>query len=1031
MSPSLLPFFFTVSLLSTIIIISTTSITHSYSQCLDDQKTLLLELKNELIFDSSISEKLVQWNQTDECCSWYGVECDGAGYVISLQLDDEAISGGIRDSSSLFRLKYLEKLNLAYNDFNFTQIPRAIQSLSYLTHLNLSNAAFGGQVPLELSLLRRLVSLDISTHGLGYEYSLGLRNNPLKLESPTLEMLIQNLTGLRVLYLDRVDISSEKSEWSHIISSYLPDLTSLSLRYCGVSGPLGSLLQLDSLSVLQLDGNNLSTQVPDSFGNFSSLTTLSLSDCSLEGSLPKMIFQIPSLQILDLSYNQLLSGTIPPFPQNGSSLQSIMLSNTNFSGSIPSSISNLKTLSHIDLSSCEFTGPIPSTFANLTELIGVDLGGNFFTGSLSSTLFGALSNLFYLNLGSNSFTGNMPQSLFGLPSLQSLSLGLNKFIGQVEGFPFVNVSSISYLDLSSNRLEGPIPYSLLQFQSLRYVDLSHNLFNGTIQLEKFLSLPNLAFLVLSHNNLSVNTNNVNSSSSFPLLRKLGLASCNLFNIPYFIKHTDMAILDLSKNRIAGQIPSWLWGVGRQFYDMNLSSNLLTGFEKPFQIPASFNELDFSSNQLQGELHLPISKLEVPLGNQSSILFFLSLANNRLNGSIPTSLCNATCLYLLDLSRNQFSGDVPPCLLQNIQNLEVFNLGNNNISGHIPEIFSLNCKLRTFDLQNNALEGKIPKSLESCKSLELINVGKNIIHDIFPCMLPPSLRVIVLRSNRFYGEVTCQTSWPNLQIVDISSNNFSGALESINFSSWRAMVRESNAQLRLNRSGSNFLQASNFYYPVGVEVTLKGLEVELVKIWPDFVAIDFSSNNFQGEIPNAIGDLSSLYLLNLSHNALNGSIPKSLGKLRDLGSLDLSQNQLTGTIPVELAGLTFLSFLNLSYNKLVGKIPSGPQLQTFSEDSFEGNEGLCGTLVNRSCIDDKSPPEHQSGQSQGKKEIEWEYVGGALGYVVGLGSFIWVLLYCQNFRHRYFEQLDEVFDKMFDCIDRRRRAWKRKSCEESS
>lgn len=90
------------------------------------------------------------------------MECDATGHVISLQLDDETISGEIENSSALFSLTYLEKLNLADNKFNYTRIPRGIHNLTNLTHLNLSNAGFGGQIPVELSLLNRLVSLDIS-----------------------------------------------------------------------------------------------------------------------------------------------------------------------------------------------------------------------------------------------------------------------------------------------------------------------------------------------------------------------------------------------------------------------------------------------------------------------------------------------------------------------------------------------------------------------------------------------------------------------------------------------------------------------------------------------------------------------------------------------------------------------------------------------------------------------------------------------------------------------------------------------------
>lgn len=186
------------------------------------------------------------------------------------------------------------------------------------------------------------------------------------------------------------------------------------------------------------------------------------------------------------------------------------------------------------------------------------------------------------------------------------------------------------------------------------------------------------------------------------------------------------------------------------------------------------------------------------------------------------------------------------------------------------------------------------------------------------------------------------SWPDLQIVDVSYNKFNGSLSSLRFSSWKGMIIESNTSVKRNYSEDYnvLLLGLDHYYNDEVTISLKGIEHKIVKIWPEFTCIDFSSNGFNGSIPDAIGDLSTLYLLNLSHNALTGVIPRTLGALADLGALDLSVNRIGGRIPEELARLTFLSFLNVSNNALVGGIPNGRQFQTFSANSFEGNIALC-------------------------------------------------------------------------------------------
>ncbi|PIN26316.1 Leucine-rich repeat protein [Handroanthus impetiginosus] len=1009
-------------------------------QCLNDQRDLLVQFKKGLDFDSLSSNKLVNWDPNIDCCNWDGVVCDKeSGNIISLSLENEFISDGLENSTALFNLQFLEKLNLAFNTFNRVQIPKGLRNLTNLVYLNLSNAGFGGQVPFELSTMRKLVALDLSASFPG--------TFPLKLENPNLKILVQNLTELRELYLDGVDISAQRYDWSQALSS-LPNLRNLSMKNCNLSGPLDySLSQLPSLSVLRLDMNNLSTEVPEFFAQFQYLTILSLSSCSLKGRFPEVIFQAHALQILDLSDNALLNGTISRFPQNGA-FRTIVLSHTNFSGSLPDSISNLRMLSKIDLSSCNFTGLIPSSMANLTELVYLDFSSNSFngsiplfhmskkltyidlsrnslTGSLSSMPFEGLSDLVYIDLGSNLLSGSIPRSLFSLPSLQRLQLSNNNFSGRVDEFSTVNSSNLDTLDLRSNQLKGLIPESFFKLERLKVLLLSSNSFNGTVKLEKIQSLRNLSSLELGDNFLSVD---VSSLSQSPQLTRLNLASCDLSDFPDLRNQPKLTYLDLSNNRISGEIPSWVWGIGNgALAHLNLSQNLLVNFQKPFNMSTYLSVLDLHSNGIQGEFPMPPESaiyvdysnnsfqqaIPVKIGQFTSFAVFFSLANNGISGTIPESLCNSSYLQVLDLSGNNLSGSIPTCLMVKAENFGVLNIGRNNISGFIPDTFPVNCNLKTLDLSENHLEGKIPISLAKCRSLEVVNIGNNQIEDKFPCMLKnsSSLRVLVLRNNRFHGEIRCPNvdeGWPNLQIIDIASNNFTGELYPKCISSWKGMALDNDAQLGRDHLRFDFLYLNKFYYQDTVTVTFKGLEMELVKILTVFTSIDFSCNDFHGQIPDRVGDLKSLYVLNLSHNSLAGPIPKFIGNLSQLGSLDLSANHLSGKIPEELKSLNFLSVLNLSYNKLSGMIPTSSQLQTFSPASYLGNLGLCGFPLNKSC----TPSETNSSHILKQNEFSWQFIFIGLGYGFGAALVIAPLALCKRWREKCNDQVDQLLKLIY-------------------
>ncbi|XP_077212645.1 receptor like protein 27-like [Tasmannia lanceolata] len=716
---------------------------------------------------------------------------------------------------------------------------------------------------------------------------------------------------------------------------------------------------------------------------------LDLSRRSINGTINSTaLIRLSNLRILDLSYNNFNSIPIP----SG-------LGDCNLSGSIPYTLENLTQLVYLDLSYNYFTGST-SWLANLTQLVHLDLSDNNFSGELP--FLPQLEKIMEVDLYYNHFTGAIPSSLFTLPSLYKLVLSHNQLDGQLSEFPNASSSLLEIVNLGNNKLQGPIPMSLLQLPRLEQLRLSSNNFNGTIRFTMFRNLKNFSLLDLSGNNLSVD-NGVDNSSFLPQFCVLRLGSCNLSEFPYFLRNQNQLDLDLSNNKIRGEIPTWIWNITN--FSLNLSHNMLTGIE-PYNISSTQLEvLDLHSNMLQGSIPLPPPNtyiLDYSNNNFTSVIpsnitsnlasfIFFSLSRNNLTGEIPPSFCDAG-LEVLDLSHNSLNGSIPQCLVETANNLIVLSLRGNFFSGPIPNTFTDKCSLQILDLNGNQLEEQVPRSLGKCRELKVLNLGNNMISDNFPFWLwkMSNLAVLVLRNNRFYGPIGddgTNYTFQRLQIIDLSSNGFTGKLPWEFFKRWKSMTTT------INEDDNQILgfHGPSMYYKVTVTVTNKGQNMELIKILIVFKSLDISHNQFHGDIPEAIGELNFLHVLNMSGNNFTGQIPKSFGNLSQLESLDLSRNKLSGEIPQELTSLTFLSVLDLSKNFLVGRIPQDRQFSTFENSSFEGNPGLCGTPLSRKCENSKvlePPPSPSSEDVASRSNREWSFIPMGLGYGVGLGIVAW-------------------------------------------
>ncbi|KAL4378019.1 hypothetical protein GQ457_02G006320 [Hibiscus cannabinus] len=962
--------------------------------CLPDERSALLHFKQSFFINDSASTssdaypRTQSWNLEEQtgrdCCSWDGVTCDNAtGHVVGLDLSSSYLHGSIDSSSTLFRLAHLRRLSLADNVFLNSGIPSGIRNLSRLTFLDLHHSSFSGQVPWEFLELSKLEFLDLS-------------GNSLKLRKPGLRNLLHRLTDMKKLYLDDVKISSSVPNMLANLSSFI----ALSLSNSELRGafPTG-IFDLPSLKFLNLESNpELSGSLPDEIQDNHPLLLLSLASTGFSGKLPESIGNFHSMEYLDIS-NCYFSGKLPYSLGNLAQLTLLDLFSNNFSGPVPSSIGHLNQLKVLEFSENRFSGQIPSSLANLTQLDYLSLATNSFDQGTLAWL-GTQTILTYLDLSSTNLTGQIPSSLQNLTQITYLYLSSNELSGQIP--PWIgSLTKLTEIKFLENSLSGPVPESIFKLQNLELLFLQRNQLNGTLKLQSFLELKNLTQLQLSANYLSL-LNNVGINGVLPKFRLLGLASCNLSEFPSFLRGQDeLEFLELAENKIHGQIPNWFWSVGKQTLRyLNLGFNSLTGFGNlPAILPwSSLDHLILDSNMFQGALPPP----------PPSIITY-KVSNNMLSGEITPIFCNLSSLHVLDLSNNYIAGMLPPCLASLADSLEVLYLENNHFIGAIPSTYPKNCRLRTMDLSTNQLQGKIPRSLAYCTQLEELSLGNNLISDRFPYWLGnlPKLKLLILRSNRLHGAIgkpQTKSDFSKLQVIDLSNNHLRGKLPSAYFNVWNAMkVSDTSSNLSpymfANTSSLNKEYAWYGYFNYSVTLANKGRDLRYEKVPDSISVVDFSSNEFEGEIPEAIGDLKLIRVLNFSNNNLGGRIPLSLGGMSNLESLDISRNNLSGKIPPQLSKLTFLEIFNVSYNKLEGPVPQGPQFNTFNNDSYEGNSGLCGYPLSEKCGNPQVAPSPDEDEDEDEGiwrvlKFGWKVVltgygaGLILGMSIGWNLDVW-------------------------------------------
>ncbi|XP_013623160.1 PREDICTED: probable LRR receptor-like serine/threonine-protein kinase At4g36180 [Brassica oleracea var. oleracea] len=375
--------------------------------------------------------------------------------------------------------------------------------------------------------------------------------------------------------------------------------------------------------------------------------------------------------------------------------------------------------------------------------------------------------------------------------------------------------------------------------------------------------------------------------------------------------------------------------------------------------------EFRNGSLGGKIHPSLTRLkflsyldmssndfnftEIPefLGHIVS-LRYLNLSFSSFSGEVPASFGNLSKLESLDLYAQTFSDDVFTMNLRASNfgwlsslssSLTYLNMGFVSLSGagetwlqdfsrlsKLKELHLFNCELRSLPLS-------LPSSA-NLKLLEVLDLSRNYFYSPTPNWLfdLTSLRKLFLQLVRLQGSISPGfKKLKLLETLDLSKNELSGEIPAVlgdlprlkyldlSENSFQGQIHRFLEALSRNQGNSSLLSLSLMFD------RLDGTLPESLGALRNLQILELTGNSFTGSIPSSVGNMASLKKLDLSFNAMNGKIPESLGKLEELEDLNLMENKWEGVLLkshfVNLRSLKSFTLATEANRSLVFKVPS--------------------------------------------------------------------------------------------------------------